>query len=228
MPSERALPYPGAVVDRSRLAAWRARNLLKRRLILSLDEPGVGGSSSELAGFKLIRLGAGSGASPTEAQRSALVAAIGAERLERRLAATDMAVFLAVTEREQELAGFVWAVQPHERTVFHDNVPVRPGVALLFHGLVLPDHRRKHLFTRLMVAVQSHCLVELGCNAVLGVVEASNLASLSTLKTLGYRHVGDNYLIKLLGLNVVSVVRWYRARRTEVHLVLMTRRGRSL
>ena len=222
-----APPYPGAVTRRGPLGDWWVRNFVKRRFVLARDTPGAPDRAKvTLVGYDVVGYGAGAGRELPAPQRRSLAQAIGEERLARRLADQDLTAFVAVAP-DGATAGFVWSLAPRAETAWHDNVPVRPGTALLFHGYVAPEHRRHGLFTWLMTAVQDHCLLRLGRERVLGVVEASNVPSLRTLGNLGYEHVADNYLVKVLGVNVVSVLRWRERRGTEAHFVFMRPRGRS-
>mgnify|MGYP000855844212 FL=1 len=224
MTPHRALPYPTAVPERSLLGAWCERNFLKRRLVLALDAPTRSAPSLDL--YELSGYGAGSGREMPATLRRSLAQAIGEERLARRLADPDLALFVAAAP-DGAAAGFVWGLAPERGTAWHDNVPVRAGTALLFHGYVLPEHRRHGLFTALIVAVQDYFVVGLGRARVFGVVESGNIPSLRTLRSLGYQHLGDNFLLKVLGVNVVSVLRWRDPPGTEAHLVFMSPRGHS-
>ena len=84
------------------------------------------------------------------------------------------------------------------------------------------------IFTALMTAVQDHCLEVLDFPLVVGVVEASNIASSRALKALGYKLLGDNYILKLFGVNLFSLVTWRSDRKPELHFVLKNAKGRSL
>lgn len=214
--------------DRSRFGDWWARNFVKRRFVLSRGTPVAPGyGAGPLRNYVLVSYGPARANAPPPSHRDRLAATIGVDRLSQRLADPDLALFLAVAPEDDRLGGFVWALAPRSSIAWHDNVPVRPGTALLFHGFVFPEHRRLGLFTGLMAAAHDYCLVELGRSRVNAVVEASNTASLRALKRIGYEHVGDNHLLKFYGVNVVSMLGWRERRGTEVHFVLGGPRGRN-
>ena len=221
-------PFQSAVSPRSRLRSWWTGAFLKRRLVLAIDT--ISGSTvgvDEVEGYSLVVHGAGLDSTVSEECRQALAAVIGGDRLRARFEDSRLKAFLIVRDADGNLGGFVWSLAPRTEEAWHDSVIVQPGAALLFNGYVFPEHRRKRLFTAMMVAAQDHCLDQ-GSTHVIGVVEASNIASRRTLKGLGYRHVGNNYLVKILGRNVVSVFMWTDDRPFEAHLVLRTRKGITL
>lgn len=215
-----------AVVEANATRPWLARYFFKRRHVLALRATSRDQPMRTPPDFELMGIGAGSPQGAESRYLEQLRSFIGTGILESRLNRRDVTLFIAV--HDGSIAGFVWAVTPTTDTVWHDRVPVRPGVALLFNGYVFEQYRRRGMFTSLMVAVQDHCLAVIGSWLVLGVVEASNLASLRTLASLGYSKVGENYLIKFLGVNILSILRWLDGQRTELHVVLKSDKGRSL
>lgn len=122
----------------------------------------------------------------------------------RRLEHPDISLY-ALFSQGDELAALYWSLHP-EKAIWHDKFLVEPGAALLFGAYVVPEHRRKGLYSLLIKAAHQHML-EKKVESVFTIVEASNSASLAANQQSGLKIVAHNYLIKVFGRNLFTIYR---------------------
>lgn len=156
-------------------------------------------------------------------QLETLAATVGEERLARRLAHPDVTLVLGVDRASQRPTGFRWVLHPRDEVVWHDNVPVTPGIAYGFNAFTYPEYRRQGLYKELVREGNRYLFEEVGCAKVTIVVEAGNQASLKANQDAGYAVEATNYLVKVLGRNVLSAFRDHASGAVRAHWVY--RRG---
>lgn len=140
------------------------------------------------------------------------------ESVGKRMARDDCTCYLARHRATAEPVGFYWSVAPTVERVWHDSFPVDPGEALVFNAYVDPDHRRQGVYRLLQTASHRHLFESEGLDTVYTVVEARNTPSIEANEAFGLEPSRRNYLVKALGVNVLSILREDSA--TETHLVM--------
>lgn|GEM_PF-1936478 len=198
---------------------------VKKRLLLAQTTAPPAEGTAVLA--ERLTVSIFSGATPVSAlpaeQLAALSATVGTERLARRLAHPDVTLVLGVDRASQRPTGFRWVLHPRDEVVWHDNVPVTPGIAYGFNAFTYPEYRRQGLYKELVREGNRYLFEEVGCAKVTIVVEAGNQASLKANQDAGYAVEATNYLVKVLGRNVLSMFRDHASGAVRAHWVY--RRG---
>jgi len=198
---------------------------VKKRLLLAQTTAPPAEGTAVLA--ERLTVSIFSGATPVSAlpaeQLAALSATVGTERLRRRLAHPHVTLVLGVDPRLKRPAGFRWALHPRDEIVWHDNVPVAPGVAHGFHAFTYPEYRRQGVYKELIRQGNRFLFEHVGCAKVNIVVESTNQASLGANLDAGYAIEATNYLVKVLGRNVLSMFRDHASGAVRAHWVY--RRG---
>ena len=114
---------------------------------------------------------------------------------------------LVAFDEEDVPIGYYMTLVPEEETVWHDELPVTPGSALVFKGFVSSEHRRKGVYKALQRAAHDHLFFVREVDQVLTIVESSNFASLNANNGFGLRTMKCNYLLKFLNRNAMSIYR---------------------
>ena len=130
---------------------------------------------------------------------------VGVRRFERRSMHPGIALFVAM-EHKDKVAGFYWAVRSSSKPLWHDKLKVEPHTALLFNAHVFPEYRRQGLYSLLLAAAHNVLFQSFGVERALTIVECSNQASLQANRKFGLRVFANNYLIKLAGRNIISIL----------------------
>lgn len=131
----------------------------------------------------------------------------GPQSTANRLKNDDCTLFLARTEEDGSPAGFYWSVVADSEPVWHDSFKLQVGNALVFNAYVAESHRRRGVYRLLQGAAHNHLFVNTGCEAVITIVENQNTASIQANREFGLQPTADNYLLKILSVNVLSVVK---------------------
>jgi len=173
--------------------------LAQRAMSLELPDP-----NDELE--VLVRRGGEDTGSLLPHHLDVLASVVGTERLSRRLEHPEVTLVLAVDRASREPMGFRWLLHPKSGTVWHDSFPVEPGTAYGFNEYTFPRFRRRGVYLELIRRGNRLALQDLGCSQVVIVVEAGNDPSLRANLGAGYTIEATNYLVKVLGRNVFSVV----------------------
>lgn len=101
------------------------------------------------------------------------------------------------------MKGYSFLHLPHKEE-WHDSLPTRPGEARETATFVEPEYRGQGIRGGLLAAQFKYC--QENNKKMWAVIERSNVSSIkSTLKN-GGKCIGSNYLIKVLGKNVISIV----------------------
>ena len=143
---------------------------------------------------------------------SVLATRMDDETVEGRLADPAWTAFVAVEEATGEPGGQGWMLAPEERH-WHDKFPVEPGTALLCGTYVAEDHRRRGVSRLVKDAEYRFAFDERGVERAITVVERTNEASIGANRSFGAEVIYRNYLVKVAGVNVLSVLRsdgWWR------------------
>lgn len=139
--------------------------------------------------------------------RKYLYEGIGEETVERRLNREDCTLFLArQTGGSNEVAGYYWSVSPNTGAVWHDSFRVDPGEALVFDGFVDPAHRRSGVYSLLQAASHNYVVTVEEVATAYTIVENRNDPSMAANKKFGLEEKANNYLVKMLSINIFSVV----------------------
>lgn len=117
----------------------------------------------------------------------------------------DIKFFCIVNERD-ELAGYYRAVIPQKEAVFYDSICLNPGEALLCNAYVFEKHRRKGLYSLMIDNCHIYLLKQTGIDRVYTIVEKSNVGSFRANIREGFKKASNNYLFKLIGVNIVSMI----------------------
>lgn len=208
---------PRSSTSFSRVGVLWNRYFFKKRDLLAFDASQFQGVDVPHSAYETLSVAGGSGATivPLAALQQ-LAAQVGTERLEMRMAHEDLSLFLAITE-SGELAGYMWALHPFNTPRWHDYVRIAPRSALVFNVYVLPHYRRSGVFLSLLRYSSDYLLNNLGSTRLLAVIESSNAPSRRAFSNFGFRAVGTNYLVKVLGRNVVTITKDEGSNRAEVH-----------
>lgn len=137
---------------------------------------------------------------------SELCSIVGSGRVAARFAHPDITLFTAVTD-DDELAGFRWALHPYEYNLWHDYVRVRPNDTLIFNSYTAPPHRRRGIFSALIHYGNGQLFNTTETTRILAIVEAQNRASRDALLGQGLQVLGTNFLIKVVGHNVITMTK---------------------
>ncbi|WP_135829677.1 GNAT family N-acetyltransferase [Halorussus halobius] len=125
------------------------------------------------------------------------------ENIESRLGTQGCFLYLATDG--DILIGYYWSIIPQE-PVSHDSFFISPGEALLFNAYVRPQFRRQGIYTQLLAKAHNHVLINSNAYMSYTIVEDRNKPSLRANNEFGLDKYGKNYLIKLWGRNVLSIV----------------------
>jgi RimJ/RimL family protein N-acetyltransferase len=103
--------------------------------------------------------------------------------------------------------GYYLVLAPRDEVVWHDELPVPPTYGLAFKGYVADEFRRMGVYRALQRASHDHLFYRRGVECVLTIVESRNVASLQANETFGLRRLQENYLLKFMGRNALSIYR---------------------
>ena len=131
---------------------------------------------------------------------------IDKKTVEQRLERTNCSLFLARKSECGEPAGFYWSVYTNDTPEWHDSFRVSPGNGLVFNAYVTPTHRRRGVYRLLQAASHDYLFDIAGCEEVFTIVEDRNTASMRANEEFGLQVKGKNYLLKLLSINILSVI----------------------
>ena len=132
------------------------------------------------------------------------------KRLRQRLDNPHLTCFLAINQGRGEPVGVQWTIAADGETLWHDKLPLPPDAGLLINAFVPENHRRQGIGTNMKYHAITHLFDDRNCERVYGVVEATNLASRTLLGKYSEKSISANYLLKLFGVNILSIVSSYK------------------
>jgi len=136
----------------------------------------------------------------------------------KRLENPSLTLYLALDKTNSQLACYYWIAEAKERPIWHDKIYVEKDSVLGFDAFTLPEYRGKNAFPFLQSLAIKNTVQEGNYKCFYSVVESSNKASLRAHEKLGLKVGGYNYLIKLYGINVFSII--HCGKKREIHYVL--------
>jgi len=148
------------------------------------------------------------------------------EKFAKRLKDPSLTLYLALDRENARIAGYFWTAEANEGPVWHDKIYVEPGSALGLDAFTLPEYRGKGAFPFLKSVAIRRTVLEGDARALYSIVEGSNYASIRANEKLGLKKAGENYLIKVFGENVLSVI--HRDRGWETYFTFRNIRSKQL
>jgi hypothetical protein len=130
----------------------------------------------------------------------------------------DCMLYLARHRETADPVGYNWSLAPEDERVWHDSYPVDPGEALVFDAYVEPEHRERGVYELLQTAAHGRLFESEDCETVYSIVEKEDTPALHANRAVGLRPTARNYLVKFLGVDVLSICRDQYDTRT--HLVM--------
>jgi len=127
----------------------------------------------------------------------------------------EWTLYVVKDEINNELAGYYFSVAGR---YIHDNFLIDFNEALLCNAYIYPTHRKKGLYKSLIKTAHKH-LYQKGFSAVFTIVEKNNNPSLNANLSAGLTIHSVNYLVKFLGINVLSL--YYK--NSKLNLILTGR-----
>lgn len=123
---------------------------------------------------------------------------------QKRLAKENWICFAIKETKTNILVAYYWAILGGKNTVWHDNFIIDADTALLCNAFVDIKHRNQGLYKHLIFSAHNYLLTN-SIKKIYTIVEQSNKASLKANKTAGLTVHGENYLIKVLSFNILSI-----------------------
>jgi GNAT superfamily N-acetyltransferase len=128
------------------------------------------------------------------------------QKLLKRLKKNHWVLFILISKETDELSGYYWAICGLGFTRVHDNFLIEGDSSLLCNAFVEPNYRNKSLYKYLIHKAHSW-LKQADIKKTFTIVESGNIYSLRANASAGLNVCGTNYLIKLLGMNLLSIYR---------------------
>ncbi len=101
-------------------------------------------------------------------------------------------------------AGALWIYEPSEK-LFYDSIEINPNQILLCSVYVNSNYRGHGIHNQMREKALEYWMNNCIDKEVMSVVERGNIASNKNIQRSGVKIKGYNYLIKLLGKNIVSI-----------------------
>lgn len=115
---------------------------------------------------------------------------------------------LALVHSRKRLAGYYWGVVGQSGlTLWHDKYPIHEKEGLVFNAFVFPEFRRQGVYRLLQRELHKHLFFHEDCEKIFTIVEKKNRPSLKANVDFGLREFCKNYLLKLFGKNILSVIK---------------------
>lgn len=149
-----------------------------------------------------------------------------AEKFAKRLEDPSLTLYLALNRDDAGIAGYFWTAEANDEPIWHDKIYIEPGTALGLNAFTLPEYRGKGAFPLLNAAAIRRTVLEGDARTLYLIVEDSNHASIRANEKLGLKRAGENYLVKVFGENVLSII--HRDRRWETYNTFRNARGKRL
>ena len=140
-----------------------------------------------------------------------------ANRFMKRLENPSLVLYLALDRQTSQLAAYYWTAEAKDNPLWHDKIYVEPNSVLGLDAFTLPEYRGKNAFPFLKSIAIRNTVLEGNYDYFYSVVESSNKASIRANEKLGLTVAGYNYLIKLYGRNILSII--HLNNKWEIHCV---------
>ena len=148
------------------------------------------------------------------------------DKFVKRLENPSFTLYLALNKDNSEIAGYFWTAEANEEPIWHDKIYVEPNSVLGLDAFTLPEYRGKGAFPFLKSVAIKHTVLQTRSRSLYPIVESSNKASIRANEKLGLRIAGENYLIKLFGRNIFSII--HRNGKWEIHYVFRNAKSKTL
>lgn len=122
-------------------------------------------------------------------------------------------LFTIAEEGKSELAGYYYALLGNNKPISHDSFIIMPDDALMCRAFIYPKYRNKGLYKTLIKYSHIYLSKEHRKN-IYTIVEKSNKASLKANLDSGLENDKTNYLIKIFGINILSI--FYQSSRLKL------------
>lgn len=133
---------------------------------------------------------------------------VGEDITKERLRNPSCALFLAREDNTSNSpVGFYWSVIARLEPVWHDNYKLDTNHGLVFNAYVAESYRCQGIYRLLQKASHNHLFKETECKSVITIVENRNTTSMRANRKFGLQAAGSNYLLKLMSLNICSVIK---------------------
>ncbi|MFP8891068.1 hypothetical protein ACLI4U_15065 [Natrialbaceae archaeon A-CW2] len=142
---------------------------------------------------------------------------ISKDVVDARLKHKDCTLVRPIEKSEKALAGYGWLVHPSTHSIWHDKILVPVDCPLLFNAKIFENYRGRGIFTAMHFSRINH-VFENYTDKCMIVVEQSNTDVLPAYDSWGWEPEGINYLYKVFGVNMVSVV--HLPEKSQTHFVL--------
>lgn len=128
-------------------------------------------------------------------------------KIQKRLAYGNNIWFYIIDELHDCIIASYWAIIPKNEGVWHDSFFIQPHDALLCNAFVNPKFRRLGFYEFLIQFTHTYLLNYINCRSVYTIVEKSNYASLSANRKSGVLLIYRQFLLKIFGINVISIIK---------------------
>ena len=193
------------------LIEWTRRaieaQLLKERIVFGCDVATAIERPPESPDYRIEKKDSAQlEASEREALTELLAPHLPAARIRGRLSQPGFHLFLAFRRADGKLAGYNWLLEPAEGgSIWHDCFEIKPGEAIVVNAFVLPEHRRRGLYTLLLAASCVDFWTRRPDGRVYTVVERRNRPAAEHNRRFGMYRAYRNFLVKFGGRNAIAV-----------------------
>ena len=220
------MPLPGNVPSLGYLFRFVFGNLFfKKRLVAVYDRATYQTVSLDHSNFRIFRVNKYNYSTyrsfilDVTARRSLFLTR---SAIEENLTDPRYSTFVAVEKSELQPVGVSWALVTGDEVYWHDSFPIPPNSGFLLYSYVLPEYRRQGAYSEMLEASYEYLFNTVGLEYAYGIFEAMNLNQLKAQQysepKYGIKIDSVNYLIKLLGINLLSLYK--NKQGTKVYFVL--------
>ena len=147
------------------------------------------------------------------------------DKFVKRLENPSFTLYLALNKDNSEIAGYFWTAEVKKEPIWHDKIYTEPNSVLGFNAFTFPEYRGKNAYPFIFsIAIKNTVQRDVKCYYT--IVEMSNKASIRVHEKLGLKAAGENYLVKLFGVNIFSII--HRNGKWEIHYVFRNAKSKSL